>query len=314
MKRDKETIHKTMSAIRGKNTGIERKLRKALTNHGIKYRLYSSAVIGHPDILLEGLKIAIFCDSEFWHGYHFEENQKQLESLDDYWLKKIRRNIARDNEVNATLKREGYTVLRFWGEEINKNLDGVVDTILKTIEKRKEIKRWKDAIKEFTTLTYIEKDGCYLLLHRNKEKNDLNEGKWIGVGGHLEEGENYHVAMKREVFEETGLTVKKFLYYGILDFLNDQYPPERMYLYKVTDFEGEVRECDEGELSWVPVSKVMDLPMWEGDRAFLPLLEKNPEGLLRMNLIYRGGELAEVEGPFYAAKPLKKGKKKHGRK
>ena len=133
MKRDPAIVSKTMSAIRGKNTGIERRLRKALTERGIRYRLYSSKVMGHPDILLAGLKIAIFCDSEFWHGYRFEENVAQLDRLDSFWLKKIRRNMRRDEEVNATLRRQGYTVLRFWGNRINKDLDGVVREIEETI-------------------------------------------------------------------------------------------------------------------------------------------------------------------------------------
>ena len=306
MKRDPAIIHKTMSAIRGKGTGIEKKLRKALTEQGIRYRLYSKSVIGHPDLLLSSLKIAIFCDSEFWHGYRFEENVAQLEKLDAYWLKKIRRNIARDQEVNKALKEQGYTVLRYWGFQINKELPSVVADILSTIEQRKQIESWRSSIQELTTLTYIEKDDCYLLLHRVKEKSDVNEGKWIGVGGHLEPGETHVQALKREVLEETGLTVKKFHYFGYVDFLNDQYPPERMYLSKVTEFEGELIDCNEGELAWIKKSEMMSLPMWEGDKYFLPLLEDASKPPVRMPVIYRGGELAAVEGPFYPAKKREK--------
>ncbi|MCR5348969.1 MAG: DNA mismatch endonuclease Vsr [Bacilli bacterium] len=298
MKRDPAIIHKTMSAIRGKDTGIEKKLRKALTEKGLRYRIYSKKVVGHPDILFPGLRIAIFCDSEFWHGYRFEENVEQLQRLSDFWIKKIRRNIARDAYVNQALKEQGYTVLRFWGQRIEKELDAVVEEILQTIEKRRQIEEWKATIEERTTLVYIERDNQYLLLHRVKEEADMNEGKWLGVGGHLEGKETHIQAMKREVWEETGLTVDAYEYIGALDFLNDQYPPERMYLFKVTKFHGDLIECNEGELAWVDKDKMMSLPMWEGDKAFLPLLEQKPSSPVWMNLIYRGGELDAVEGPF----------------
>lgn len=305
MKRSPEVIHKTMAAIKGKNTGIEKKLRAALTQKGIRYRLYNKRIFGSPDISFPGLQVVVFCDSEFWHGYRFEENVAQLEKLDAYWLKKIRRNIQRDNEVNETLKRQGYTVLRFWGKQIDKDIDTVVQTVLDTLEERKRIRDWKASIEELTTITYIEHEGKYLLLHRVKEKEDMNEGKWLGVGGHLEAGETHIQAMKREVYEETGLTVTKYRYLGYIDFLNDQYPPERMYFYKVTDFTGVVKECDEGVLAWIDKDKMMDLPMWEGDRYFLPLLERELPGILRMNVIYHQGDLVRVEGPYFLVKNKK---------
>lgn len=305
MKRDPAIVHKTMSAIRGKNTGIEIKLRKALSAKGIRYRIYDKHVYGHPDICFPGLKIVVFCDSEFWHGYQFEENVAQLERLDEYWLKKIRRNIARDEEVNRVLKSQGYTILRFWGKEIEKEIDRVVATIEETLAERRQIQQWKQSIQGRTTITYIEKNGCYLLLHRVKKKEDINAGKWIGVGGHLEEGETHVQAMKREVLEETGLTVTKYHYLGYIDFLNDAYPPERMYFYKVTGFSGEVKECDEGVLEWVRKEKMMSLPMWEGDRSFLPLLEEDLPGKIRMSVIYHHGEFVRAEGPFYDAKKKK---------
>ena len=308
MKRDPAIIHKTMSAIRGKNTGIERRLRQALTSQGVHYLLYSSSVIGHPDILLQGLKIVIFCDSEFWHGYHFEENKDQLERLDTFWINKIRRNMKRDQEVTEALLLQGYTVLRYWGHEIEKELPRVVDEIMETIAKRRQIEEWKSQIKEYTTLVYIERDNKYLMLHRTKEAGDMNEGKWMGVGGHLEPGETPVQALKREVREETGLNVKKFHYLGILDFLNDQYPPERMYLYKVTDFDGTLITCDEGDLEWIDKDIVPTLPCWEGDKAFLPLLEQDIAKPIRMNLIYRGGKLDCVEGPFVPETKKKKRK------
>ena len=315
MKRSPELIHKTMSHIRGKNTGIEKKLRKALTERGIRYRLYSSRVYGHPDLCLPTYKIAIFADSEFWHGYHFEENMANLETFGDYWIQKIKRNIARDEEVNRVLKNQGYTVLRFWGKQIEKELDAVVDTILKTIEQRKEIERNRSLIEEKVTLVYIEsKDkDAYLLLHRTKKKNDPNEGKWIGVGGHLEEGESPVACMKREVYEETGLRVTGYCYLGYLDFLNDACPPERMFLFRVDSFEGELKECNEGDLGWIKKEKMLELPMWDGDRAFLPYLEYSGKPF-RFTLLYHGDELLSAEGPFFEpdkkkARPKKKTKK-----
>lgn len=312
MRRSPELIHKTMSRIRGKDTGIEKKLRKALTEKGIRYRLYSKHVFGHPDICLSAYKIAIFCDSEFWHGYHYEENLANLSEYGDYWVEKIKRNIERDELVNKTLKSQGYTVLRFWGSQIDKELDSVVQKILETIECRKEVERRRSLIKAQTTLVYVESTdrASYLLLHRTKEKDDPNQGKWIGVGGHLEPGESIAHCMKREVYEETGLTVKKYRYLGYCDFLNDACDAERMFLYRVEEFEGEVKECDEGDLCWVDKKKMFDLPMWEGDRAFLPYIEMNGKPF-RFTLLYHGDHLQAVEGPFFEAmkKKLKRKKK-----
>ena len=307
MKKDPEIVHKTMSAIRGKDTGIEKKLRKALTDKGLSYRLYSNKVPGHPDILFPQYRIAIFADSEFWHGYHFEENLQNNPNLDDWWIAKIRRNIARDEEVNRALKKLGYVVLRFWGEQINKDIDKVVGNILSSIESQKKYLA-NTTIAEKTTMAYIvSKDrSSYLLLHRNKEKNDINEGKWIGIGGHLEEGETYLRAFKREIKEEASLEVKEYRYLGYADFLNDLYPSERMYIFRVDEYEGEVGECDEGELSWVEKKKMLDLPMWEGDKAFIPYIESD-EKPFSMILFYHGDELLGVDGPHF---PNKKKKKK----
>ena len=310
MKRSPELIHKTMSHIRGKDTGIEMKLRRALTQRGIRYRLYSTRVYGHPDICLPAYRIAIFADSEFWHGYRFEENMESLSSFGDFWIKKIQRNIARDQEVNRALQSQGYTVLRFWGRQIDKELDAVIDTILKAIETRREIERRRSLIEGRTTLVYIESEdrSSYLLLHRTKKKADPNEGKWIGVGGHVEEGESISACMKREVLEETGLSVKGYRYLGYCDFLNDACPAERMFLYRVESFEGELKECNEGDLCWVRKDEMTNLPMWEGDRAFLPYLEGN-EKPFRFTLLYHGDVLEAVEGPFFDA-PKKKTKTK----
>ena len=310
--RSKEVTSRIMSAIRGKNTGIEKALRKALTEKGVRYRLYSSKVFGHPDLCLPRLKIAIFCDSEFWHGYHFEENEAKIKTNRDYWIPKIKANIARDKIVNATLTGEGYTVLRYWGHEIETNLDAVVSSILETIKKKEEVLRKKEAIASRTTLCYIERGDEYLFLHRVKKEKDVNAGKYIGVGGHIEPGESPTACMKREILEETGLRVKKYAYLGKIDFLNDLYPPERMYLYKVTAFEGELSPCDEGDLVWVKKNVMMNLNLWEGDRIFLPLLESENGKPFQLDLHYSGDVLVTSVGPYFerSRKPAKKKKRK----
>ena len=128
-KRSEATVSYTMSRIRGKDTGIEMKLRKELYRRGFRYRANSKSIFGHPDISFKKYKVVVFCDSEFWHGYHFAENKTKIHSHTDYWIPKIERNISRDQEVNAHLLKEGYTVLRYWGFEIEKDLPRVADEI-----------------------------------------------------------------------------------------------------------------------------------------------------------------------------------------
>ena len=143
-----------------------------------------------------------------------------------------------------------------------------------------------------TVLCYIRRNNQLLMLYRNKEKDDINKGKWVGVGGHIEKGESQEDALKREVLEETGLIVGDFVYRGELTFVNDDYQ-EIMYLYLVTGFSGNMIDCDEGELHWVDISKVMDLNLWEGDRVFLPLLLETNE-FIKMTLIYKNDKLMKV--------------------
>jgi len=134
--RSKETISYTMSRIRGKDTGIEMTLRHALTALGIHYRHNSSFIYGHPDLSWKAYKIVVFCDSEFWHGYHFDEQKAKIHSHEDYWVKKIERNIARDKEVNEELTKEGYTILRYWGNEIEKETPRVVEEIVSALKEK----------------------------------------------------------------------------------------------------------------------------------------------------------------------------------
>ena len=113
-----------------------------------------------------------------------------------------------------------------------------------------------------TTLCYIEHDGAYLMLHRVKKKNDLNEGKWVGVGGHLEPGETPEMCVRREVLEETGLTLTSLRLRGTVDFISDRWVSEVMYLYTADSFTGSLIDCNEGVLKWVPKEEIPTLPQW----------------------------------------------------
>jgi len=144
-----------------------------------------------------------------------------------------------------------------------------------------------------TTLCYIQKDDCYLLLYRNKKPNDMNEGKWLGVGGHVEPGETIDEAAVREINEETGLIVNSINCVGEILFVNDDYE-EMMYVYETDDFSGEIKECNEGVLKWVPIKEIYSLPMWEGDKAFLPKII-NHEPYFKMVLTYSHNTLINVE-------------------
>ena len=143
-----------------------------------------------------------------------------------------------------------------------------------------------------TVLCYLKKDDQYLLLFRNKKANDMNEGKWMGVGGHIEQGETPDQAAIREVFEETGLHVHLLSSAGEVLFINDDYQ-EIMYVYEITDFFGELIDCNEGVLKWVPIKDLYIYSMWEGDKEFLPLLI-NHAPYFKMTLIYKNKDLVQV--------------------
>ena len=144
-----------------------------------------------------------------------------------------------------------------------------------------------------TTLCYIEKDGCYLLLHRVKKENDLNRDKWIGIGGKFEENESPEDCLRREVFEETGLTLTDWRYCGIVTFLSDRWEGEYMHLFHSADFTGDLRDCDEGTLEWVPKERFAELPQWEGDKIFLRLMEEGAP-FFSLKLRYEGDRLVET--------------------
>lgn len=118
-----------MQAIRCKDTSIEVMLRKELWSRGIRYRKNCRDVPGKPDLVFKGKKVAVFCDSEFWHGFDWENQKERIGTRREYWIPKIERNMERDREVNAELEAMGYTVIRFWGKEIKKDLNHCADVI-----------------------------------------------------------------------------------------------------------------------------------------------------------------------------------------
>ena len=145
-----------------------------------------------------------------------------------------------------------------------------------------------------TSLCYIERDGRYLMLHRVKKELDENRDKWIGVGGKLEEGESPEDCALREVREETGLTLLSWRYRGIVTFVSDEWGTEYMHLFTSEDFSGTLRDdCAEGTLEWIEKPRLLSLPIWEGDRIFLRLLDTD-EPFFSLKLCYVGDRLVEA--------------------
>ncbi len=142
-----------------------------------------------------------------------------------------------------------------------------------------------------SSLCYLEHGGQVLLLHRTKKKNDLNHDKWIGIGGRFEEGESPEDCVLREFREETGLVLTSLRFRGIVTFSSDLAETEYMHLFTADGFGGEITDCSEGDLAWVPKEKVKDLPTWEGDRIFLRLLDEDAP-FFSLKLVYEGERLA----------------------
>lgn len=145
---------------------------------------------------------------------------------------------------------------------------------------------------QLTTLCYLERGGKWLMLRRDAKKGDINEGKWIGVGGHFERNESPEECLVREVREETGYTLASWRFRGIVTFVSDECEAEYMHLYTSDDFTGDEIPCDEGTLEWIPVGEAESLNLWEGDRIFLRLLREDAP-FFSLKLVYRGGRLAE---------------------
>ena len=152
-----------------------------------------------------------------------------------------------------------------------------------------------------TSLCYIERDGKYLMLHRTKKVNDENHDKWIGVGGKFEEGESPEECMLREVQEETGLTLTAWRYRGIVTFVSNEWSGEYMHLFTADGYSGELISCEEGELEWVEKERLYSLPIWEGDKIFLHLLDSG-RPFFSLKLRYEGERLvaAALDGKAMA--------------
>ena len=144
-----------------------------------------------------------------------------------------------------------------------------------------------------TTLCYIEKDGKYLMLHRIKKKNDENQGKYIGIGGHFLEKESPFDCIIREAREETGLTLIEPKYRGIVTFASNKYETEQMHLFTCEKFEGEIITCNEGNLEWIDKEDLDKIPMWQGDKIFLSRLETD-NNFFNIKLVYENDNLIEA--------------------
>ena len=143
-----------------------------------------------------------------------------------------------------------------------------------------------------TTLCYLNRDGKTLMLHRVKKKDDVNHDKWIGIGGKFEHGESPEECMLREFREETGLNLRSWAYRGIVTFVSDSWC-EYMHLFTADAFDGAMKECEEGTLEWVDTDRLTQLPIWEGDKVFLRLLEQK-EPFFSLKLVYDGESLVRA--------------------
>ena len=149
----------------------------------------------------------------------------------------------------------------------------------------------QDSDMKNTTLCYVEQDGKYLMIHRVKKVLDENKDKWIGVGGKFEPAESPFDCVRREITEETGLVAGKLSYRGIVTFISNEYGTEYMHLFHTDDFSGEIlTDCPEGNLEWVDKKRIFELPLWEGDKIFLELLDKEVP-FFSLKLVYEGNLL-----------------------
>lgn len=145
----------------------------------------------------------------------------------------------------------------------------------------------------YSTLCYLERGNEYLMLHRVKKAHDVNQGKWIGVGGKFQDGESPEDCVLRECFEETGLTLTDYRYRGLVTFVSDQAPTEYMHLFTASAWTGTPHACSEGELAWIKKADLLSLPLWEGDKIFLRLLDEGAP-FFSLKLRYCGDRLAHA--------------------
>ena len=205
-------------------------------------------------------------------------------------------NVVGDKKFDLTSEQFGDEVLyyddnpiqtrevHFAREEKRLRYEYLKKELLKTTNAYNTSVKSPSAKSEHTTLCYIIKDGKVLMMLRNKKKQDINQNKWIGVGGHFEHGESPDECLLREVKEETGLVLTSYKARGIVTFCYKDVV-EYMHLYTADQYEGELSVCNEGELSWIYKDKVMDLNIWEGDRIFLKLLLEDA-GYFSLKLVY----------------------------
>ena len=144
-----------------------------------------------------------------------------------------------------------------------------------------------------TTLCYIRRGEEYLMLHRIKKKNDLNQDKWIGIGGKFEDKESPEECLLREAKEETGLTLTQYQYRGLVTFVSDRWPTEYMHLFTADGWSGQLKECDEGVLEWIHRDRLLQLPHWAGDAIFWDLISRDVP-FFSLKLCYQGETLAEA--------------------
>ncbi len=135
--RTKQQISYNMSMVRAKGSAIEKRFASGLRSKKIRYRRHSRNVVGCPDFILPGVKVAIFCDSHFWHGYKWKQRKKDHKSNTAFWINKIENNIARDKKVNRILRKNGWKVLRFWEHQISGGLDGCLSKVAKFVKNRR---------------------------------------------------------------------------------------------------------------------------------------------------------------------------------
>ena len=146
---------------------------------------------------------------------------------------------------------------------------------------------------QYTTLCYLERGNSYLMLHRVKKEHDLNQGKWLGIGGKFQDAESPEDCVLRECFEETGLTLTEYRYRGLVTFVSNKAPTDYMHLFTASAWTGAPHPCDEGELAWIEKAALRSLPLWEGDHIFLDLLEQNAP-FFSLKLRYEGERLVEA--------------------